>query len=48
MLETLRHIFGFCGEPHPTIAGVAFGAPFFSYIIYKLKKITRQWKENNS
>mgnify|MGYP003123548830 CR=1 FL=1 len=37
MLEFIKHLFGFCGEPHPNIITLILGAPIFSYIYYKIK-----------
>jgi|TARA_R100001443_G_scaffold10315_1_gene19825 hypothetical protein len=38
MFETLKHITGLCGEPHPSLLTLLLGTPIGSYIIYKLKK----------
>jgi hypothetical protein len=38
MIEFFRHLFGFCGEPHPNIFTIILGTPTIGYIIYKIKK----------
>ena len=37
MFEFFKHLFGFCGEPHPNIFMLIFGCPTITYIIYKIK-----------
>mgnify|MGYP000674707752 CR=1 FL=1 len=37
MIEFLRHITGFCGEPHPSLLTFIISTPLVSYIIYKIK-----------
>ena len=37
MLEALKHITGFCGEPHLSLLSLLFGTPFAGYIFYKIK-----------
>jgi|TARA_B100000073_G_C23262754_1_gene383100 ABC-type Fe3+-siderophore transport system permease subunit len=44
MIEFLRHLTGFCGEPHPSLLTLLLGTPVFSYLIYKIKNKTN---ENN-
>jgi len=42
MIEEIKHLFGFCGEPHPSILTFLFGmVPGMTYIKYKLKKIKK-------
>tara|TARA_R100000995_G_C3479718_1_gene123136 strand:+ start:1257 stop:1385 length:129 start_codon:yes stop_codon:yes gene_type:complete len=38
MIETLKHIIGVCGEPHPSLITLLIGTPFASFIYYKLKR----------
>jgi len=37
MLEGLRHLLGVCGEPHPSLLTLIYGAPVLSYIAYRIK-----------
>ena len=39
MVEFIKHLFGFCGEPHLNIFHVILGTPAITFIIYKVKKI---------
>lgn len=48
MLETLKHLTGLCGEPHPSLLTLLFGTPFASYIIYKFKTINNDRRNKNS
>ena len=34
MIEFLKHLFGFCGEPH---ASILMSAPIVMYILYNIK-----------
>ena len=36
MTELIKHIFGFCGEPHINIITILMSTPIVSYIIYEL------------
>ena len=37
MVEFLRHAFGLCGEPHPSLLTLIFGTPIVAYLVYKIK-----------
>ena len=37
MLETLKHLTGLCGEPHPSLLTLIFGTPIFGYLYYNFK-----------
>ena len=39
MIEFLKHIFGFCGEAHPSLLTIIASAPILGYIIYKIKEL---------
>ena len=41
MIDFLRHLTGLCGEPHPNLLSLLLGTPFFSYILYRIKKKTK-------
>jgi len=41
MLDFIRHLTGFCGEPHPSLLTLLFGTPFAGYILYRIKKIKK-------
>jgi len=36
-MEIIKHIFGFCGEPHLNIITLVMGTPFLIYITYYFK-----------
>ena len=38
MIEFIKHITGFCGEPHPSLLSLLLGTPFAGYVLYKIKK----------
>ena len=38
MVEFLKHIFGFCGEPHLNVFHILLGTPAISYIIESYPK----------
>lgn len=42
MLETLKHLTGLCGEPHPSLLTLLLGTPFASYIFYKFKLVKNE------
>ena len=35
MIEFIKHLFGFCGEPHINILTIIMTTPLLSYLIYK-------------
>jgi hypothetical protein len=35
MIEFIKHLFGFCGEPHLNILTIIMTTPIISYLIYK-------------
>ena len=37
MIEWLKHLTGFCGEPHPSLLTLLGGTPVLGYAIYKMK-----------
>tara|TARA_R100001509_G_scaffold16684_1_gene8398 strand:+ start:199 stop:330 length:132 start_codon:yes stop_codon:yes gene_type:complete len=37
MIEILKHLTGFCGEPHPSLLTLIFGTPFVGFVLYKFK-----------
>jgi hypothetical protein len=37
-METIKHIFGFCGESHPNIFTLILVIVLFKILIYKLYK----------
>ena len=36
-MEFIKHLFGFCGEPHPNIFTILFGTPVLGYYLYKFR-----------
>ncbi len=38
MIEFLKHAFGFCGEPHPSLLTLLIGTPVLGYIVYNIKE----------
>jgi len=42
MVEFIKHLFGFCGEPHLNIFHIILGTPAITYLIYKVKQLL--WK----
>jgi|TARA_R110001583_G_scaffold172637_1_gene326400 hypothetical protein len=42
MIEFIRHALGFCGEPHPSLLTLIFGAPMVSYVIYRIKNYGKE------
>jgi hypothetical protein len=39
MIETIKHLLGFCGEPHGLVHILLFGGSFLSGIVQYLKNI---------
>jgi hypothetical protein len=35
MMEILKHLLGFCGEPHINLFTILMTTPIISYLIYK-------------
>ena len=38
MIEFIKHITGFCGEPHLSLLSLLLGTPFAGFVLYKIKK----------
>ena len=38
MVEFLKHFFGFCGEPHPSVLTILMGTPVVGYMIYNIRQ----------
>jgi hypothetical protein len=36
-MEIIKHLFGFCGEPHINLITIILGTPTLLYITYYLK-----------
>ena len=45
MIEIIKHIFGFCGEPHINIFTILMSTPIVSYIIYRATKDQLKWQK---
>ena len=37
MIEFIKHLFGFCGAPHPNLWHLLYGTPALGYVKYKIK-----------
>ena len=44
MIETLKHVLGICGEPHPNLLMLLYGSPIIGYIVYKIKNYGKKIK----
>ena len=42
MIETIRHLLGICGEPHPSLLTLIMGAPAVSYVIYRIRNYGKE------
>jgi len=38
MIEFIKHFLGICGEPHPSLLTLIYGAPVMGYVLYKIRK----------